>query len=270
MALPPQPRRPPPPFLCILLIWLGLFHFGTLPSQAAPESPLPRPGECALWAGQARLLARRLLEQAVHSERPELARFYVESAFQLSPAPPLLYNLGLLWLRSGHPVESADLLRRYQAEVGPSFPTIIAPSSAKRSSHCPRQLRGRASRRQPTRWCMSMIAWSDARRCGRRCSCQVAPHRVRIELGYRHAEANVSDPAAISGGRTPMPLRLPLPSAVVLIAPELEVGHERRLASLLTEQGITLVPARDRELLLSQLPDRTGCLDADELSAVAR
>ncbi|MBP6608164.1 MAG: hypothetical protein KA258_01170, partial [Deltaproteobacteria bacterium] len=122
MALPPQPRRPPPPFLCILLIWLGLFHFGTLPSQAAPESPLPRPGECALWAGQARLLARRLLEQAVHSERPELARFYVESAFQLSPAPPLLYNLGLLWLRSGHPVESADLLRRYQAEVGPDLP----------------------------------------------------------------------------------------------------------------------------------------------------
>lgn len=246
MALPPQPRRPPPPFLCILLIRLGLFHFGTLPSQAAPESPLPRPGECALWAGQARLLARRLLEQAVHSERPELARFYVESAFQLSPAPPLLYNLGLLWLRSGHPVESASSVAT-KPKWGPSFPPIIAPSSAKRSSHCRRQATRSSYRRQPTRWCMSMIAWSDARRCGRRCSCQVARTVCAIELGYRHAEANVSDPGAIAAGVRPLPLRLPLPSAVVLIAPELEVGHERRLASLLTAQGITLVPARDRE-----------------------
>lgn len=260
MALPPQPRRPPPPFLCILLIWLGLFHFGTLPSQAAPESPLPRPGECALWAGQARLLARRLLEQAVHSERPELARFYVESAFQLSPAPPLLYNLGLLWLRSGHPVESADLLRRYQAEVGPELPADHRAVVSKALQPLPTP-----SYEVELQTTADAVVYVDDRLVGRAplrtpLLLPSGPHRVRIELGYRHAEANVSDPGAIAAGVRPMPLRLPLPSAVVLIAPELEVGHERRLASLLTAQGITLVPARDRELLLSQLPDRTGCL----------
>jgi len=242
--------------------WLMALLLPAQPVDAASETELPKPGECALWAGQARRLARRLLERAVQSEQAELARFYVETAYQLSPAPQLLYNLGMLSLRTGHHVEGADLLRRYQAELGGELPDEHRAVLDKALHPLPMP-----SYQVALETTVDAVVFVDDRLVGRAplrtpLLLPSGPHRLRIEHGYRHAEAMLNDPGPSESGtrHSATPLALPLPNAVALIAPELSASQQRRLTSLLSEQGITTVPARDRELLLAQLPDRTGCL----------
>ncbi len=244
--------------------WLLALLAMLLPTLAlatsGPTDGLPQPGECALWAGQARLLARRLLERAVQAEKPELARFYIETAYQLSPAPQLLYNLGLLSLRSGQSVEAADLLLRYADLMGPKLPGEhkSAVSEAERSiapAHCPLRLAtsdgafvfvddrlvGQAPLKTPLRLSFAL-------------------HRLRIELGYRQIETKISEPPPREGSDEIPTLTLRLPQALVVLAPELGAAQQKRLTAVLSDQGFSLVPSRDRDLLLQQVPDRTGCL----------
>ncbi len=225
-----------------------------------PPDGLPQPGECALWAGQARLLARRLLDRAVQADRPELARFYVETAYQLSPAPPLLYNLGILSLRSGQSLEAADLLLRYADELGGELPADHknAVEQARRS------LQGsHTSVRVKTT--PGAFVFVDDRLVGQaplKTPLQLSPgpHRLRIEHGYRQIEARLAEsPPSAEVDEIPT-LTLPLPQALVVLSPELVGSQQKRLGAILSDQGFTLVPTRDRELLLKKLPDRTGCL----------
>ena len=230
-------------------------------SMATAIESLPRPGECALWAGQARLLARRLLERATQSEQPAVARFYVETAFQLSPAPQLLYNLGLLRLRSGLPLEAADLLRRYQVQVGPELPADHRAVIDKTLQQVPKD-----SYEVELITTVGAVVFVDDRLVGKAplgtpLLLSNGPHRLRIELGYRQTEVRVSElDLGERNTGTAQRLRLRLPKAVVLIAPEFSLTQQQRLSTIFKEQGITLVPHHDRDLLLSQVADRTGCL----------
>ncbi len=221
---------------------------------------LPQPGECALWAGQARLLARRLLDRAVQTDRPELARFYVETAYQLSPAAPLLYNLGVLSLRGGQTIEAADLLLRYADELGGEVPA--EHKSAVEKGRQSLALPHHAVRLKTT---PGAFVFVDDRVVGQaplRTPLQLAPgpHRLRIEHGYRQLETRLAGPPANESTDEVTMLALPLPQALVVLSPELFASQQKRLGAILSENGFTLVPTRDRELLLKQLADRTGCL----------
>lgn len=262
LARPYRRLAPSNLLLCLLCALLSrLLLGGPTIAVAAPTESLPRPGECALWAGQARLLARRLLERATQAEQSAVARFYVETAYQLSPAPQLLYNLGLLRLRSGIPVEAADLLRRYQAQIGTELPSDHRAAIDKALQQVPKD-----SYEVELVATVGAVVFVDDRLVGK------APlgtplllsngsHRLRIELGYRQAEAKVSE-LDFSDQNTAhaQRLRLRLPKAVVLIAPEFSLTQQQRLTTIFKEQGIALVPHHDRDLLLSRVADRTGCL----------
>lgn len=221
---------------------------------------LPQPGECALWAGQARLLARRLLDRAVQAERPELSRFYIETAYQLSPAPQLLYNLGVLALRSGQSVEAADLLSRYAEEMGRELPDEHKSAVAEAQRALP-------SQQFPIRLKTTdgAFVFVDDRLVGQAplktpLRLSFASHRLRIEHGYRQIETKLSEPPPREGSEEVTTLTLRLPQALVVLTPELGSAQQKRLTTVLGEQGFTLVPSRDRDLLLQKLPDRTGCL----------
>lgn len=261
LRLAERPNLPIRRRLWLVAVWLTLWICSVGSATAEEHSSLPKPGDCALWAGQARLVARKLLEKATQTESPSVARFYVETAYQLSPAPSLLYNLGLLRLRDGSAVEAADLLRRYQAEVGAELPTEHRAAIHRSLSHIPTH-----SYEVDLVTTPGAVVFVDANLVGRAPLAKPlllasGPHHLRVELGYRQRETTVTDSDGSALGTSKLSqVRLPLPNAVVLLAPEFSPTHQKHIATIFAEQGITLVPSRDRELLLGQVTDRTGCL----------
>ncbi len=261
LRLAERPHLPIRRCLWFVAVWLTLCLFSVRSSAADEGANLPRPGDCALWAGQARLIARKLLEKAAQTESTEVARFYVETAYQLSPAPSLLYNLGLLRLRSGVAVEAADLLRRYQAEVGSDLPMEHRPAIAQALSRLPTHSYEVELVTTP-----GAVVFVDAHLVGRAplgkpLLLSSGPHHIRVELGYRQQETTVTDSdGSEPNAAKPNKVMLRLPKAVVLLAPEFSPTQQKRISTIFSDQGITLVPSRDRELLLGQVTDRTGCL----------
>lgn len=261
LRLAERPQLPIRRRLWLVAVWLTLWIFSVEAATADESANLPRPGDCALWAGQARLIARKLLERAAQTDAPDVARFYVETAYQLSPAPTLLYNLGLLRLRSGVTVEAADLLRRYQAEVGSELPSEHRAAIAQALARIPTHSYEIELVTTP-----GAVVFVDARLVGRAplgksLLLASGPHHIRVELGYRHLETTVSDSdGSEPNAAKPSQVMLTLPKAVVLLAPEFSPTQQKRIATIFAEQGITLVPSRDRERLLGQVTDRTGCL----------
>lgn len=245
-----------------LRVWIAFVLLSWLPasglSASFPSDDRLEQGDCAVGAGQARLLARRLLEEAVHTKKPRVARFYIETAYQLSPAPQLLYNLGLLALREGEILAARDLLLRYAAEVGKSIPDehkrVI--SQAEQNPAAPHRV-------LDVKTAPGSFVFVDDHLTGQ------APlktplllaeraHELRVVDGYRHLETRVSE--AFSDRERVISKKLLLPQTLLVLSPELSSEQQILLQSLLTDEGFALVSAEDRDLLLRKLDNRTGCL----------
>jgi len=70
LRLAERPNLPIRRRLWLVAVWLTLWICSVGSATAEEHSSLPKPGDCALWAGQARLVARKLL-QAIASLKAE-------------------------------------------------------------------------------------------------------------------------------------------------------------------------------------------------------
>lgn len=269
-----RPRRPhgpaPPPLgpgparaacLAGAVLAASLCVFAVPAARAEPPP-------CALAGGPARLEARRLLDKASAAEDPAVAAADLEAAYRLSPAPLLLYNLGLVRLSQGRGVAALDLLRRYKQARDAAHGGLTAEQQdtlTRAQAARPADAYDLEVRSTPGALLYVDDALVGSAPLGTPLVLARGPHRIRAESGYRQAEASVTPAAG--------PVALPLPLLAVTVTDGLPPPLTARLAEVLAARGLTAVPARDRDTLLAQLrgdPAPSACGTAPDAACAAR
>lgn len=233
--------------------WLLLLLLATT-ARAQTQAPNCSP----LSITQARLEAKRLLDNAEQA-RDRRAKFQaLEAAYRLYQDPVILYNLGTLWYKAGKKVEGADLLRRYLYEAG----TKVSDERRDRLARLLEKLRGPTAELDLSSEPCAFV-YLDQRLVGRLplslpLLLRSGAHVLQVEKDHRRQELR----ATLERGARSLNVRLP---ATAVLLPEPATGdgdgHLLQAAADGTEQeGLTPIAGRAREAILGRLPQLQGCL----------
>ena len=210
------------------------------------------------WAGQARLW-RGVCWNERQARKARNLRFYIETAY-LSPAPQLLYNLGLLSLRSGQSVEAADLLLRYADLMGAkaSRRTQSAVSEAESDPSRQRTFHFDLLPATVHLFCRRSLGRTSAAQDPAAAVVCAAPSAHRAWLSANRNQNKRTTTAREGSDEIPT-LTLWLPQAWVL-APRVWRRAAETTDGGAQRSGFRLCRRAIATFLLQQVPDRTGCL----------
>jgi hypothetical protein len=155
------------------------------------------------------------------------ARVRIETAYQLSPSPLLLYNLGLLYRRLGQPLLAAELLGRFMATAGTEL-TVERRAKAEATLSEPQPPSAQVLLTGPA----GAMVFVDGKLHGSLplespLSLSPGPHRLLLESGYRTTPHELT----VRAGEQ-LQLHLTLPDAVLLLPDEQAMSEVPELMSI--------------------------------------
>lgn len=233
-----------------------------LAAPARAEGPVTNCSPLSL--ADARLEARRLLDNAERSGDSRSKLGYLEAAYRIFQDPVILYNLGSWWYDNHKPVEAADFLRRYQHEAG----STVAAQREARIARMRNRAHGPFAELQVSGEPCAFV-YVDGHLAGRLplslpLLLRPGRHTIDVERDHRRHQQtlNVHAGTASVTARLPAALVLlpePLPQAN-LPGPLWErLSRAATVASAL--EGVTLISDKARDSILSRVPQLRTCLD---------
>lgn len=242
--------------LVLLAVWL------CRPAPVRAEGQLTNCSPLSL--NDARLEARRLLDNAERTGDGRSKLGYLEAAYRIYQDPVILYNLGSWWFEARKPIEAADLLRRYLHESG----SAVTDARKARIARMRARARGALSELQISGEPCAFV-YVDKRLVGRLplslpLLLRPGRHTIDVEKDHRRNQQTL----AVKSGTASVTMRLP--ASLVLLPEPLPQANlpgplwerlSRAATVAATAEGVTLITERARDAIISRLPALRGCLD---------